>query len=194
MRGSTLVPEERVLFADAVVIGAAEPVWAHLLEDARAHRLQATYRATAPAVGHSLPPIQTDRRIFCGKRYLPIDLVEAGRGCQFSREFCAIHALYGPHRRWRDPVEVVAELETLRDTRRLVFFVDDNIIGQRDYARALSGALVPMGIRWVSQASINVAHDEELLALMRASGCVGVLIGFESLSSTSLAQLGKSFN
>ncbi len=190
----TLVPAETALFADAVVIGAAEPVWAHLLEDALAHRLQATYRAAALEEGHTLPPIATDRRIFGGKRYLPIGLVEAGRGCQFSCEFCAIHAFYGPHRRWRDPAEVVAELETLRDTRRLIFFVDDNITGQRDYARALFGALVPLGIRWVSQASINVAHDEEMLALMRASGCVGVLIGFESLSSANLAQMGKSFN
>jgi radical SAM superfamily enzyme YgiQ (UPF0313 family) len=189
----TLVPEEVALFADAVIIGAAEPVWTHLIEDARAHRLQATYHASTEE-GPTLPPIRVDRRVFAGKRYLPIGLVEAGRGCQFSCEFCAIHAFYGPHRRWRDPAEVVAELRQIRDHKRLIFFVDDNITGQREYAKALFRALAPLHIRWVSQASITVAHDEEMLALMRASGCIGVLIGFESLSSENLVQMGKSFN
>jgi radical SAM superfamily enzyme YgiQ (UPF0313 family) len=189
----TLVPDETALFADAVIIGAAEPVWTHLIEDARAGRLQPVYHAPETE-GHTLPPIRVDRRVFAGKRYLPIGLVEAGRGCQFACEFCAIHAFYGPHRRWRDPAEVVAELRQIRDHKRLIFFVDDNITGQRDYAKALFRALAPLHIRWVSQASITVAHDEEMLALMRASGCIGVLIGFESLSSENLVQMGKSFN
>jgi radical SAM superfamily enzyme YgiQ (UPF0313 family) len=190
---ATLVPEEVALFADSVIVGAAETVWPHLLEDARARRLQPRYQAPAET-GHLLPPVRLNRAIFAGKRYLPIGLVEGGRGCQFACEFCAVHAFYGSHRRWRDPAEVVTELRQIRDYKRLIFFVDDNITGQREYARALFRALEPLNIRWVSQASITVAHDEEMLALMRASGCMGVLIGFESLSSANLAQMGKSFN
>jgi radical SAM superfamily enzyme YgiQ (UPF0313 family) len=192
---ATLVPEEVALFADSVIVGAAEQVWAQVLEDARAGRLQPRYRASAePAERHALPPIRTDRSIFAGKRYLPIGLVEAGRGCQFSCEFCAVHSFYGPHRRWRDPAEVAAEVAEIRAHKRLIFFVDDNISGHRDYAKALFRALIPLRIRWVSQASINIAHDEEMLALMRASGCQGVLIGFESLNAENLAQMGKRVN
>src|SRR5689334_20529261 len=55
-------------------------------------------------------------------------------------------------------------------------------------------ALAPLNIRWVSQASINAAHDEEFLDLLVASGCRGVLIGFESLDPATLAAMNKSFN
>jgi radical SAM superfamily enzyme YgiQ (UPF0313 family) len=189
----TLVPDEAALFADALVVGSAEGVWPQLLDDARAGRLQSIYRAPANE-GHVLPPVRADRSIFVGKPYLPIGLVEAGRGCQFSCEFCAVHGFYGPHRRWRDPAEVVEEVRRVREGKRLIFFVDDNITGHRDYAKDFFRALVPLNIRWVSQASITVAHDDEMLALMRASGCIGVLIGFESLNADNLAQMGKRFN
>jgi radical SAM superfamily enzyme YgiQ (UPF0313 family) len=76
----------------------------------------------------------------------------------------------------------------------LYFFVDDNITSNLDQAKELYRQLIPLKIRWVSQASINVAHDEELLKLLKASGCQGLLIGFESLNPTNLKKMHKSFN
>ena len=77
---------------------------------------------------------------------------------------------------------------------QMIFFIDDNITSGFDEAKELMRALIPYKIRWVSQSSIDVAHDEELLELMKRSGCQGVLIGLESLNDDSLRQMNKGFN
>ena len=134
-----------------------------------------------------------DRLIFRGKRYLPLGLVEATRGCRFNCEFCAIQTVFQRSHTSRPMDDLLAEVEEVRD-RALVFFVDDNIAGDLERGKEMLRALVPMKIRWVSQMSIDAAHDEEYLALLRESGCQGVLIGFESLNPGNLKSMGKSFN
>ena len=76
----------------------------------------------------------------------------------------------------------------------LIFFVDDNITSNMDQAKEFFRALIPLKVRWVSQASINAAHDEEFLQLIKASGCQGLLIGFETLNPENLRRMRKSFN
>jgi radical SAM superfamily enzyme YgiQ (UPF0313 family) len=76
----------------------------------------------------------------------------------------------------------------------MIFFVDDNIMSDIGAAKELMRALLPLGLRWVSQSSIDVAYDEEALSLMKRSGCQGVLVGFESLDPGSLKEMRKSFN
>jgi len=76
----------------------------------------------------------------------------------------------------------------------LFFFVDDNITSNLAEAKEFFRALIPLKIRWVSQSSINAAHDEEFLDLLVRSGCQGVLIGFESLNPENLRKMNKSFN
>ena len=90
--------------------------------------------------------------------------------------------------------EVLAEVASIRDYKKLFFFVDDNITSNMAEAKAFFRELAPLGIRWVSQSSINAAHDEEFLELLTESGCQGVLIGFESLNPVALAAMNKSFN
>jgi radical SAM superfamily enzyme YgiQ (UPF0313 family) len=95
----------------------------------------------------------------------------------------------------RRPVDaIVDELTTMRHNRKLFFFVDDNITSNLTQAKEFLRALIPLGIRWVSQSSINAAHDEEFLELLRLSGCQGVLIGFESLNPGNLRAMNKAFN
>jgi radical SAM superfamily enzyme YgiQ (UPF0313 family) len=76
----------------------------------------------------------------------------------------------------------------------LIFFVDDNITSNMDQAKEFFRALIPLKVRWVSQASINAAHDEEFLQLIKASGCQGLLIGFETLNEENLRRMRKGFN
>jgi len=97
------------------------------------------------------------------------------------------------HRR-RPIDEVIAELQALRGHTKLFFFVDDNFAGDIAAAKELLRALAPLHLRWVTQLSINAAHDEEFLALLARSGCMGVLIGFESLDPANLHAMGKHFN
>lgn len=186
---ATLVPDEVAEYAESVVVGEAEGLWPQVIEDARSGRLQPVYRAPKRP---SLAGAIADRSIFLGKRYLPLGLVEAGRGCHFACEFCAIQS-YFASTQTRRPAEEVCE-EVKRMKKPLYFFVDDNITSNLDEAKELYRRLIPLKIRWVSQASINVAHDEELLKLLKASGCQGLLIGFESLNPANLKRMHKSFN
>jgi len=187
----TLCPEDAAAYAEAIVIGEAEAVWPRLIDDFRHGRLERVYRAGARP---SLRGLKPDRRIFTGKRYLPIGLVEAGRGCHFRCDFCAVQSMFGATQTRRPIDEVVSEVAALRGDRRLFFFVDDNITSNLSQAKEFLRALAPLGIRWVSQSSINAAHDEEFLDLLVRSGCRGVLVGFESLDEGALRSMNKAFN
>jgi radical SAM superfamily enzyme YgiQ (UPF0313 family) len=187
----TLCPDEALDFAEAVVVGEAEDLWPGVVDDFRCGRHARLYRAAGRP---SLKGLQPDRRIFRGKRYLPIGLVEAGRGCHFRCEFCAVQSMFGATQNRRPIDEIVAEVASIRDKYKLFFFVDDNITSNLGQAKEFLRALAPLGIRWVGQSSINAAHDEEFLELLVESGCQGVLIGFESLEPAALAAMNKSFN
>jgi radical SAM superfamily enzyme YgiQ (UPF0313 family) len=185
----TLVPEEAAEYADSIVIGEAEGLWPRVITDFRSGRLQPEYRQAGRP---SLAGLRVDRSIFRGKRYLPVGLVEAGRGCHFRCEFCAIQSYFGNTQTRRPIDEILEEIRRVRAP--LIFFVDDNITSNMDQAKEFFRALIPLKIRWVSQASINAAHDEEFLRLIKASGCQGLLIGFETLDAENLARMRKSFN
>jgi radical SAM superfamily enzyme YgiQ (UPF0313 family) len=185
----SMLPDEALLHADAVVVGDAEGAWETVVADAAAGSLQRLYRSMP---GQGGPPAY-DRSVFAGKRYAPISLVQVGRGCRFNCDFCSIHAFYGTYRDQRDPADVVAELLTL-PRRRLVFFVDDNLYGNRDELERLLRALIPLRMRWCCQITIDVARDDALLDLMAKAGCALALIGFESLDRDSLAQMRKGWS
>jgi radical SAM superfamily enzyme YgiQ (UPF0313 family) len=188
---ATLCPDEVGQYAEAVVCGEAEIVWPRVLDDARHGRLEKFYRQTGrPALVHLKP----DRSIFRGKRYLPIGLVEAGRGCHLKCDFCAVQTVFNSTQTRRPADAIIAEIEQIRQGRKLFFFVDDNITSNLEQAKEFFRALVPLDIRWVSQSSINAAHDDEFLELLARSGCQGVLIGFESLNPANLKDMNKAFN
>lgn len=187
----TLLPAECERFAESIVIGEAEGIWPEVIDDLRHGTLRKRYQAQQLP---SLADIRADRSIFANKRYLRLGLVETGRGCRFPCEFCAIQSFFGRTHRYRPVDAVVDELLLLRDRVKLFFFVDDNFAGNLKAAKPLLEALQKLNIRWVTQMSINAAHDEEFLGLLARSGCKGVLIGFESLNSDNLKAMGKGFN
>jgi len=187
----TLVPDECERFAEGIVVGEAEGVWPEVIDDLRHGTVRKRYQATERP---SLSSIRLDRSIFAGKRYLPLGLVETGRGCRFSCDFCAIQRFFGRTHRYRPVESVIAELTALRERVRFFFFVDDNFAGNFKATKPLLDELRKLRIRWVTQMSINAAHDEEFLDLLARSGCMGVLIGFETLDADNLKSMGKRFN
>jgi radical SAM superfamily enzyme YgiQ (UPF0313 family) len=187
----SLATEEVRRFADATVIGEAEGIWPQVIDDARAGRLQPVYRAESQPC---LSRIRYDRSVFQGKAYLPIRLVETGRGCKFPCEFCAIQSFFDRSARRRPVGAVVEELRALKDGAKMFFFVDDNFAADIASGSELADAIAPLGIRWITQMSINAAHDDKLLARLAAAGCAGVLIGFESLDEGVLRSMRKNFN
>lgn len=185
---ATFCPDEVLANADAVCVGQAEGVWDEILDDANNGKLQGTYQSKLK----SGLCVKTDRTIFGSKKYLDIDLVETGRGCRFKCDFCSISAFYKATYRRRQVDEIIAELKELKSN--VVFLVDDNIVADFSAAKELFRAMIPLNTRWVSQATVNIAKDKELLDLMVKSGCVGILIGFESLEEKNLCLMNKSVN
>jgi radical SAM superfamily enzyme YgiQ (UPF0313 family) len=185
----TLIPDEVMPHADSIFLGDAEFLWSRVIGDARHHRLQPVYRAP---VGIPQPGTLTRRDLFKGKGYLPITLMQFSRGCRFACTFCAVSAFFDKTQYCRDVREVVREIES--QDRRLIFFVDDNILSNFDAAKALFRALVPLKIHWVSQGSIDMTQDRELMDLMVKSGCVGLVVGFESIDPQNLRSMKKAPN
>ena len=188
---ATLCPEEAAVYADAVVIGEAEGQWEAVVDDARHGTLKKFYRQPERP---SLHQTRLDRSIYHGKRYVPITLIEAGRGCHFRCEFCAVQSYFDATQVRRPIDHILEEIHNTRKRSNFYFFVDDNITSNFEEAKELYRQLAAYNIRWVSQASINAAHDEEFLRLIADSGCEGLLIGFESLERETLRLMKKKFN
>lgn len=182
----TLDPDEASLHADAVVVGQAEPVWAGLLQDFQQGRMGRRYGGPASSVWAAPQP---DRSLYSGRDYGPLRLVESSRGCPYACEFCAVSAYYERRFIARPVGEVVEDIR--RSGARVVFIVDDNIGADLGRLRTLCDALAPLRVRWMSQVDVRVADDEGLLRSLRASGCEGVLVGFESLEPANLAAMHK---
>jgi len=187
---ATLAPDEVMRYADSTVVGEAEEVLPRLIDDWRHGRSQHVYRASGRP---SLTARRYRRDVYAGRSYLPISLVETSRGCRHTCDFCAVTAAYAASTKRRPADEVAAEVATL-PRHRLIFLIDDNFVADPAGAKELCRALAPLRRRWVGQATVAAARDPELLSLMAASGCRGVLVGFESLDQAELERMGKGFN
>lgn len=184
----TLAPDEAQQHADSIFTGDAEQGWAEVVADAKAGTLRPIYRA-APGVAQRshVPP---RRELYRDKGYLPITLMQFSRGCHFACNFCAISAYFDKKLFHRHIDHVLAELE--QRAHSLVFFVDDNFCANRERAREMCRAMIPLKLKWVSQASIDMTLDAELMSLMARSGCLGHVIGFESLNAEELKGMRKT--
>jgi len=181
------------------VLGEAEGVIRELVEDMRAGTVKAAYRAgTYPDVDTTPVP----RWDLVDLRHYVTMPVQFSRGCPFDCEFCDIVAMYGRVPRTKAPQRVVAELEALRRAgwRDMVFIVDDNFIGNKRRVRELLHALVEWRERtgpamgFLTEASVNLADEEELLELMVRAGFKKVFLGLETPVPESLAESRKVQN
>lgn len=186
----TMMEEEARAHADVVVTGEAEAVWATLLEDFRAGRLKPLYRARDFVSMERFPVPR--RELLKKKAYFFTNTIQTSRGCPFDCDFCSVTSFYGRTYRVRPVEDVVEEIEQMGGG--FLFFVDDNIAGKPRYAKDLFRALIPLRVKWFSQASLSMVKDAELLDLAGRSGCKGLFIGFESLSQEMLRAMGKSVN
>jgi radical SAM superfamily enzyme YgiQ (UPF0313 family) len=185
----TNVPEEAADHADAVVRGEAEEIWPDVLRDFEQGALEPIYQKRPPFDLANLP---VPDRSLTAKEKSPYDVIQATRGCVHRCEFCSVHGFHDGSYRVRPVASVVAELESLRG--RMVMFVDDNLTANREWAKRLFSAMIPLGKRWMSMATIRVAEDEELLRLARASGCLGFFLGLESTNVENLKGVRKLHN
>jgi len=187
---ATMVPGEAEQYVDVVFQGEAEGNWPSLIRDFEAGRLKPRYNGGAASL-HGLP---RPRRDAYRHRYF-LQLVSASRGCRYRCEFCTLWKLDGGRYRARPPEEVLEELEATR-SKRPILFTDENVFTDREWALALFQGMAKRGLcqPYAVQASLNIADDEEVLTALKRSGCVTVLIGFESVSEESLRIMRKGVN
>jgi radical SAM superfamily enzyme YgiQ (UPF0313 family) len=195
-RGKTVVmggihvsalPEEALTHADSIVIGEAEDLWEQLLHDFRRGRLKKIYQhQTLPDLKNVPIP---NRQILKGKKYLTKNVCQVSRGCPYRCIFCSVTELYGNKFRVRDVNRVITEIETMKG--RFLMFLDDNIFGDPVYAAKLMQRMIPLRKKWVSQCTLGLADNQKLLDLAVKSGCIGMLVGLESVNKESLKASGK---
>jgi len=190
----TVLPEEALLHADAIVIGEAENIWPQLVADAAAGQLQRIYRADAMSCLQGLPIPRRDLVPGTKNRaYAPIPVgVESSRGCPNDCEFCCVGQTLGQKYRVRPVDEVIREIAAI-DSRH-IFFVDDALALNRTSAKQLFTQMIPLKKQWLAQGTVSLAEDPELLGLMRRAGCLGLLIGFESVQSDTQHEVNKIRN
>ena len=190
----TVLPDEALEHADAVVVGEAEGIWPRLVSDAASGQMQRLYRAGQMTDLKGLPKPRRDllpRITYEGYTPIPIG-VETSRGCPYDCEFCSIGQTMGRQYRVRPVQEVIAEIESI-DSPHL-FFVDDALGLNRNVAKQLFTEMIPLRRHWLGQGTVSLAEDLELLRLMRRSGCKGLLIGFESVQKGTQNEVKKIKN
>jgi radical SAM superfamily enzyme YgiQ (UPF0313 family) len=182
-----------------VVLGEAEDVIASLVADLRSGRLQPFYRsASRPDLSRTPIP----RWDLLNMNHYATMALQFSRGCPFDCEFCDIIVMYGRVPRVKPAAQFVAELNSLvaAGWNGSVFIVDDNFIGHRPKAKELLRALIawrrkrPSAVTFLTEASVNLARDDELLDLMARAGIKRVFVGLESPQAESLAECNKAQN
>lgn len=181
------------------VLGEAEEVMPQVVADLRGGRLQPVYLATHRPDLTRTPPPRWDLIKF--RHYVTMS-VQFSRGCPFDCEFCDIIVMNGRVPRTKTPAQLIAELDGLRARgwQDMVFIVDDNFIGNKARTKALLHALIAWRkqtgtkIGFLTEASVNLADDPELCALMVAAGFKKVFVGIETPSIEALAECHKVQN
>lgn len=185
----TMVPEECLQYADAVVVGEAEDTWPLVVEDIKNNSLKRKYISSNNS---DLSKVKYDYTVFNGKYYNNMALVQFGRGCRYCCDFCSINAFYRGNVRVRDVENVVKDIKKIKE--KYIFFVDDNIFADREEAVRLFVSMKKLRRKWACQISIDIAESPDTLKIMKDSGCMMVLIGFESLNKENLKEMNKKAN
>jgi radical SAM superfamily enzyme YgiQ (UPF0313 family) len=190
---TSMCPEEALQYSDAVVIGEAESVWAEVISDFEAGKMQEVYKGNWSDLQETPQP----RRDLFHPNYM-FGSIQTSRGCPMNCDFCSVTAFNGNRYRKRPVEKVLDELQTI--PQKMVFFVDDNIIGfgkeDEERAIALFKGMIERGIKkdWFCQASINFANNEDVLAYAARSGCRMVFLGLEAENKDALEKVNKRMN
>lgn len=185
-----LIPDEVLEHSDSILIGDAETIWATIVGDAEKGDLKRIYKAP-PGVAQC-GGYHPRWDLYEGKGYLPIALMQYTRGCNHQCSFCAVSKYFDRKHYIRKIDDVVREIS--EQNKKTIFFVDDNIAVDKKALYELCLELIPLKINWVSQASLDVVHHPKVMRAIADSGCIGNVIGFESILQDNLKASLKAPN
>ncbi len=195
---ASLCPEGLEALADTVVAGEAEYIWPAFCRDFVAGAPQRQYQESGTVDLADSPTPRFD--LLQLDKYLSVSL-QFSRGCPYRCEFCDIIVMFGRRPRTKSTEQIGRELDLLRTSgAKDVFFVDDNFIGHLPKAKELLNYLVDYqrrqrySFQFGTEASLNLAGDDELMSLLRSANFGWVFIGIESPDEESLRETGKSQN
>src|SRR5262249_34552797 len=186
--------------ADFRVLGEAEDVIQQFIEAWEAGERRGVFEAKRSQVDVTRSPIPRFDLIDFD-HYLYI-CVQFSRGCPFNCEFCDIIELYGRVPRTKTNAQMLAELQALYDAgyRRHIDFVDDNLIGNKKALKRFLPALIEWQrkhgypFQFSTEASINLADDAQLLAMLREANFFAIFVGIESPDNETLIKMQKKQN
>lgn len=184
----TLLPNEAKKHADSVVTGLANSTWPELLIDFKKNRLKKIYSDNSPDISNMPLP---RRDLLKKKDYITINTVQAVYGCPYSCDFCVVNKIRPKyvHRPVNDVIDEIKQMKT-----KLVLFLDSSPIEDKTYIKELYRAMIPLKIKWMGLSTVKIDQDRELFNLAIRSGCIGLLIGFESISKAGLEGMNKKHN
>jgi radical SAM superfamily enzyme YgiQ (UPF0313 family) len=187
---TSLFPKECLKHADAIVIGEAEDVWPHVVSDFKKKKLKSIYSCKKRPDLKNRPMPRWDL-VDCSKYTLIT--VSATRGCPHQCRFCIAPHHVGNKLRHRSVNDVIKEILYIQERfgEKAIWFVDYNFTADKEYAKCLMTALIPLKIKYHCFTNINVYQDEELLELLAASGCFSVSVGIEFLDQKSIMAIHK---
>jgi radical SAM superfamily enzyme YgiQ (UPF0313 family) len=188
------LPEEARAHADYVIVGEAENVWPQVVATAERDlrtqrsglRTQLFRAADCPPVDVSHLPIP--RYDLLDQRPYNRFTVQTTRGCPWRCDFCASTVMLSQKYRKRPVAHVTRDIKAIMELRPRPFieFADDNTFVDKQWAKDLCRAMIPLNLKWFTETDITVADDEELLDLLHDAGCRQVLIGLESPTPAGL--------
>lgn len=186
----SLMPEEAKKYGDSVMIGDAEETWTEMLADYEKGELKPFYKKKLTKLTTPLPRYELLLKKRIGN-FLP---VQAGRGCPKTCSFCSVYCLYRGQYLKREIPEVIRDIKRVRELGFKQFLLlDDNIFSDREYAIELCGEISKLKMKWMTQCSIDISKDEELLDIIAKSGCYVLSFGLESISKESLLSMNKAW-
>lgn len=183
----TLLPEEAMNHADTALTGPADRVWPQFIHDYAAGAPRRRYDGQKCDIGAQ--NVIPKRELMQKGKYIGVPTVIANFGCTNGCDFCVIHSFWGGKYTPRSIDDVVAEIRGLKS--RYILFLDPSPTSNRAYARKFYKALIPLKIKWAGLCTTDIIDDEELFDLMIQSGCIGMLMGFETFSMESLQESHK---
>ena len=183
----TLMPDEAAQYADTVMTGPADRTWREFIKDFANSEPKQRYDGTHGDIGSVR--VIPKREIMKKNKYLSVPSVIASFGCNNRCDFCDISSFLGGNHAARRIEHIVEEIRSLKS--KYILFLDSSPTSNRAFAKDFFRALIPLKIKWVGQCTTDVCEDEELFSLMVKSGCVGVLMGFETFSEDNLKEAHK---
>lgn len=195
----TACPEECTSHADVLVLNEGEITWVQFIQDFERGNHKSVYVTTEKPHVTQTPVPRFD--ILKIQDYMTIPL-QYSRGCSFLCEFCDIIVMFGRKPRTKTPHQMLEELEAVYQSRYRgqIFIVDDNFIWNKKEVKKFLAALIDWNAKHGSpfyfgtEATINLADDAGLLALMVQANFVWVFIGIESPVAESLKETLKKQN